>query len=363
MTPQMFDTFEAERARAEAEGQPVEIDYNGVALMLKPHGGMGYRFNASGGRFGATWSFKKPNGKDPWGVRVNFGSDFLAHFGLGEATAHLDKVLDKFGIRYAESDVSIARADYCIDMLAPSFELMPDQFVMHSSTGRRDFLLEADKSVHGRSGRVTSVTVGSVRNRQVIIYDKREEVIKRGKVHWWDIWNDALRRQDMPLMNPEDASTSRVWRVEIRAGKDLLKDRWNIRTFRDFFDRFGDAMVQAVNVIRYTQPCDHDSNRARWPNHAIWGLVMQEVANAHSDMRTFADPDRTKEVNRAQHISDILRNILGCSVTLAALQDSEFSELSGFFQNTAEEMSGMIRKRPEKYAKMLDDAKARYRFR
>jgi len=51
----------------------------------------------------------------------------------------------------------------------------------------------------------------------------------------------------------------------MRAGKDLLKDRWNIRILADLFERYGDLIREACEVIRYTDP-DGDTNCARWPN-------------------------------------------------------------------------------------------------
>lgn len=359
---ELFDHLDTERERAEQERQDVLIDYNGVELHLKSHGGNGYRFIASGGAYGATWFFKKPNPKDAWGIRVNFGSTFLAVNGLGAARAHLERVLSQLGVRYGVNDVSISRADFCVDILAPQFELNPEQFVMHSSAGRRDFIKETDKAVHGRSGRTTSVTVGSIRNRQVIIYDKRAELIHSGKAHWWEIWNSGLRKRDLPQLDSKDPETSRVWRVEFRAGKDLLKDRWNIRTWAQFFDRFGDLCRESGEVVRYTAPDGTDVNRARWPNHLLWELACAEMNGDLMEMRSGCDPNPLKEVHKEQQIAMILRNILGCSTTLAALNGVQFQDLPCFFKSTADELVHKVALHPEKSAKQLEDAKNRYVF-
>jgi hypothetical protein len=76
--PDLFDFLEVEKGRADDERQDVLIEFNGVQLHLKSHGGNGYRFIASGGPDGAHWFFKKPNSKDKWGIRVSFGSYFMA---------------------------------------------------------------------------------------------------------------------------------------------------------------------------------------------------------------------------------------------------------------------------------------------
>ncbi|WP_420861933.1 hypothetical protein [Algirhabdus cladophorae] len=129
-----FETLQEAKDRAEKERRDVQVDYRGITFLLKPHGGAGYAFIASGGKDGANWAFKKPNAKDPWGIRVTFGSFFLAMYGLGAAKAHLDETLGSLGIRFAAKDISIGRADYCVDICANEFALEPDNFVMHSKT-------------------------------------------------------------------------------------------------------------------------------------------------------------------------------------------------------------------------------------
>jgi hypothetical protein len=71
------------------------------------------------------WFIKKPNARDPWGIRISVGSTFLATQGLGMARAYLDKTLARLGVKYAAHQVSVARADFCIDILAPDFECKP----------------------------------------------------------------------------------------------------------------------------------------------------------------------------------------------------------------------------------------------
>jgi hypothetical protein len=376
---ELFDYLEVEKERADYERREVLIDYNGVKMHLKAHGGNGYRFIASGGPDGATWFFKKPNAKDEWGIRLSFGSYFMAVHGLGRAKAHVDDTLERLGVRFGPDDISISRADFCIDVHAPDFELVPGQFVMHSGAGRRDFMTDAEKSINGKSGRTTSVTVGASRNRQVIIYDKRAEVIAHKKTYWWDIWNHTLRyigesaprnitlhRADTPPAalspDPDHAQANRVWRVEFRAGKDLLKDTWGIRTWDQFFDRFGDLCRQSGEVVRYTDPDPVDSNRARWPNHPLWEIVCGEMNDDLIEMRSGADPNPMKEVHREQQISMIFRNIVGCSITLAALRGVSFGALPEAVQAIANDMQDHLQAHPQKTEKQLREAQERYTF-
>ncbi len=52
--PKLFDYLEAEKKRADEERRDVLVEFNGVQLHLKSHGGNGYRFIASGGPDGAA---------------------------------------------------------------------------------------------------------------------------------------------------------------------------------------------------------------------------------------------------------------------------------------------------------------------
>ncbi len=154
---------------------------------------------------------------------MTFGSTFFATLGIRAAQTHLAEALDRMGIPSRPKDYSLSRVDYCTDVLVPGFELDPEAFVMHSGTNRRDHIAGVDRAVNGRSGRVTSVTVGSTRARQVIIYDKGLEVTQKQKAHWWHIWNEGRAQRALPPRDPA-ACRHAIWRIEYRAGKDLLKD-------------------------------------------------------------------------------------------------------------------------------------------
>jgi hypothetical protein len=297
--------------------------------------------------------------------------------------------LAAWGIRFQTDDVSIARVDFCVDVFAPNFTLQPEHFVMHSGTGRRDYITDTDKAVNGKSGRTTSVTLGKMPNRQVIVYDKRAEVIARSKTYWWAIWNDTLRKKNLPLLryvplrreNETDAAPvtlphvgnadhhidatqpdiSRVWRVEFRAGKAYLKDTWGIRTWGQLFDLFGDLVRHTGETVRYSFP-NNDPNRSRWPNHSIWDVVVAEMTDDLLEMRSGADPNPIKEVHKETHISVLIRNILGTSISLAALNGVDIDGIGGFFEKTGNDLKCLALSNLTKTEKQLNDAKDRYVF-
>src|SRR5687767_9467875 len=74
--------LEAAKEHAQASHAPALVQWNGVNMEVFESGSRGgYAFTASTGRFGATWFFKKPNARDPWGVRVSCASFNLALHG------------------------------------------------------------------------------------------------------------------------------------------------------------------------------------------------------------------------------------------------------------------------------------------
>ncbi len=376
--PELFEYLEAQKAIAEEEQKDVLISYGGAQFLLKPYGGKGYRFLLDGGPEGANWSIKKPNARDKWGIRLSFGSFFMSIYGLGAAKAHCERVLDAFGVRYGPEDVSISRADFCVDVLVNDLALDPNNLIAHSAAGRRDNITYEDVAVHGKSGWVSSITSGSITNRQVIIYNKRSEVIAHGKHHWWDMWNHTLRngvgntnapytvrrgRVPGPLTpDKTQAAQNQVWRVEFRAGKSLLKDTWGIRTWEQFFDQFGDLCRSSGERIRYTEPDPNDTNRARWPNHPLWEVVCAEMNDDLIEMRSGADPNPMKEVHREEHIASLLKQVTGTCITMAALEGWEHEELPAAFSSLAERMTMAANDDPERSAKQLQDAKDRYVF-
>jgi len=363
ISDELFAALDAERERAEEARQNIQFTYGGADFDLLPYGGHGYRFILKGGPLDVQWFIKKPNSRDPWGIRVTIGSILLATQGLGFARAYIDKTLTRLGVRYAAHQVSIARADFCVDILAPEFELIPENFVTHSHSNRADHYSPAEHTrSNGKSGRFTSVTVGKMPGRQVIIYDKRREVIDKQKPVWWDIWNSNLTAQGLPKLNPKDRATSQVWRVEIRAGKNLLKDRWQIRQWAEFDSLFGDVVSEALTKVRYCEPENTDTNRARWPNSPIWDQVVQVMDEELLEMRSYLDPDLVKTVHRQEHIRVMVSQVVGNLVTLAALEDVDEQDLRGFIEPIGSRMWKTAMEDPDRVQSKLAAAKGRYRF-
>lgn len=352
-------TLEAAKVEAQQRHRSSPVNHNGVALLVSESGAKGgYAFTASTGTFGATWFFKKANARDPWGIRVSCNSFNLAINGLGQVRADLYGIMDLLGITKTLGGVSIGRVDYALDFLAPSFVLVPEQFVMHSNANRADHVEHPEVSINGRSGRVTSVTVGKMPGRQVILYDKRAEVIAKHKVGWWEIWNATRARSGAPPLDRENPAESRIWRVELRAGKRHLKDDWNIRTWADLDNQLGDLMACMLDAIRYTQPTA-DSNRSRWTDNYLWKLVRQKTDGDLFEMRNYADPDKVKLVQKQEHDQLLASQMLGLLISRAAVHGIEEDKLQAFATAIGHNMADSISDAKERFGTKLALAKNR----
>jgi hypothetical protein len=84
-----------------------------------------------------------------------------------------------------------------------------------------------------------------------------------------------------------------------------------------------------------TEPDDCDPNLARWPNHPLWEIVCTEMNCDLTEMRSEADPNPMKEVQHEEHIDLIFQNLLGSSITLGALHDTNVDGLDCIFGQLA----------------------------
>lgn len=356
----LCEALDEAKQKAQETRQESYLEWNGIKMSVAETGAKGgYAYRMSTGPFGAIWFFKKPNGGDPWGIRVSCRSFNLAVNGLGYARAELYRTLSLLGAAISVAGESISRIDYAVDFLAPGLVLSPEHFVMHSNANRADHIELAEMTANGKSGRVTSVTVGKMPGRQVIVYDKRAEVIAKHKPGWWEIWNAARANVDRPPLIVEDSSQSRIWRVELRAGKRHLKDRWNIVSWADLHDRLGDMLATMLDVIRCAHP-NQDSNRSRWPDSELWKQVRSELHADLFEMRTFADPDLVKRVQREEHDRLLAAQMTGLLTTRAALNGKVASELPSYAIDIGEEMAAYIVSARPRFERKLEHAKDRY---
>jgi hypothetical protein len=354
----LVELLEHAKAEAQEKRRPIRVDYRGVSFLIAETGAPnGYAFRCDTGDDGAIWFFKRSMCPADWNIRVSVKSMALALYGLAGVRTRfcesLSVVCETIGAE------SIGRVDYAVDIIAPGFELVPQNFVMHSHTDRQDHIEPEDVTIGGKSSRVTSVTVGHMPRRQIIAYDKRSEVIQKHKVYWWETWNADRRRQGKPELDPKDRLGSRVWRIELRAGKEHLI-RWGIRRWSDLDFKIGDMFQAMLAAIRYAVPSG-DSNRSRWANHPLWDLVFREVAGELSDMTSGADPQRVKQVRRDHLQETLLKQIIGNAATLsvAGFQDHELDTLP---DSVAATLDRFMREQRDRFEEKRARAAERYDF-
>jgi hypothetical protein len=104
--------------------------------------------------------------------------------------------------------------------------------------------------------------------------------------------------------------------VELRAGKEHLKERWGITTWADLDAKLGDVFAHALDAIRYAEP-GGDSNRSRWQDSELWRDVRAVVSGVLFEMQSGALPGVVKEVRRVQLAQTMRAMILGLAATWA----------------------------------------------
>lgn len=261
------------------------------------------------------------------------------------------------GCRYGAE--SIRRIDFAMDFLMPeAFELNHMQFVTHHRSKVSPHFEEKKESdpntpslvFQGR--RIGSVTIGKMPGRQVIVYNKRKAAIEKRAYFWFKVWD----------IDPTD-TTKNIWRVEFRAGKKELKDKFNIRTFTDLENSIGDAFYDAAEKIRYLDDFQTDGNVTRQRPHQLWVAVMECLSKKLVDYRSGLVPSQVREVIRDQQIETYIQQITGNAAGLAALldlTDEEIRETLG--RDVGQTISNVINDPETRFFESRDRAQNRIVF-
>ncbi|MBL1272253.1 MAG: hypothetical protein COB25_007370, partial [Oceanospirillales bacterium] len=200
-----------------------------------------------------------------------------------------------------------------------------------------------------RGRKIESITIGKMPGRQAIIYNKRKAAIEQGKTFWFKVWD----------IDPTD-TTKKIWRVELRAGKRELKDKWQLTTFQDIEDCIGDVFAEATDQIRYLDDHQTDQNVSRQTLHPLWQAVLKAHEENLCDYRAGITPNQLKEVIREQqqeiYVQQIMGNAAGLAVVLG-LNKQEIREQ--FSQMVAQTLSNKIDGPDESFWESRSRAKQR----
>lgn len=338
------------------------IEIGGMQLAVRRTGGSA--FSAHTGEYGAEWYFLDPENRAPNnpGVTVDFRAFLLATGGLQAAKEHFEACMAAFGIKYVETQLRVSRVDFAVDILAPWFEPNREALVVPPGTRIQEHT-DTDKTItHCVGSHVSGLRAGAVGNRQLVIYDKRAEVIATGKMGWLKIWNDARAETGKPPLDLKDRDQSLVWRFELRMGAKQLRNKWEMRSWADLDAMIGDAYSAFCERIRYCIPTG-DSNRARWPLHELWGVVTEVLARDLGGMRSGVVPEDVKQANRAEHMRMLDMQILGLLVSRAAAAGVGGDEFGAFMKRYVLLLREASDAHPVPVDERIAKATGRYRFR
>lgn len=314
LSPVAQDRLDRQKQQAvEADAhQAFKMSNDGQSFHMHNTGKKGgYAYVVDTGHVGSIIAFKKGLSRKDWNGFVEIKSACLVSFGWEGAISRAFDHMKQLGFHRVA--ISMNRVDYCMDFLNAQLKLDPSHFVAHSRVKKSCHHESVIRHLHmekrsvAQSDHMKSITLGKMPNRQVIVYDKRAEVIQRRKTYWFDVW--GIDRHDPTLT---------IDRVEIRAGKnELLKHE--LRTLEDFRRHIGLVLSRATDAVRYIQSHTEDSNKSRAPLHPIWLHAQEHVKEALQGHREPFDPEliltHMKESKAREYRNQIIGNLggyLGC---------------------------------------------------
>lgn len=324
--------FEHAKSLASDTDTPTPVDINGVRFFVASSGMMGgYRYRANTGTFGEEWWFKqKTSHKDAWGIRVRVSSVRIAVRGWSEAKKRIHDTLEALGIVVLPHEYSIGRIDFAMDFLFPSFEPISKNFVMGHRFKRNQNAIATEYIEAGRTDRVETVTVGKMPGRQLQIYDKRAEVISKKDRTWFEIYNHKRRAAGESEFDFSDPSISRIWRLELRAGKKHLKEDWKVSSWSQVETTAPRIFKAMLRDIRYVVPSATDQNRSRWPNHRLWDGALEALKGDLFNLESDISEERLYAVQLLEWEDMIRSQISGSMIAMAARRGVSRDQLCRF---------------------------------
>lgn len=342
----VLDKLKEAKAEAQKQKEPFKtsIGKNPIQVeVLETGTSGGYTYQFSTGMDGESWAVTDTPNRKAWGIRVSVSSMGLMLNGYAKTKARIITLLENFGAEgphqephlnhqdyYKRSGLleRISRFDYCFDFAdrESTFEPKPDNFVAHSNTKkqRHGNLIDEDIMDTVAGNRVETVTLGKLPNRQVSIYDKTREILVKRKPYWWQAWG----------LN-KNTFEGKVWRFEIRAGKDEL-DSWGLKRFKDFETKAGDVISGILSAIRYAEP-SATKNRSRWPNSAIWNDLIALSEAVLAPYSSNAKRERVIETAINQRIVMLKKNMYGLINSLVELEEKEPEEYTSYLESIIHE--------------------------
>lgn len=329
----------------------VEMHVQGIGMRG------GYAYVCDTGPLGCIWRFKKNSDASQWNIFASPNATMLLAYGYEGTRNLLWETLGAMGARV--SDHSINRVDFAMDFQTRGFELHHELFVSHSHTKTGMHFGESestqDRNQPGlimRGRKLESVTIGKMPGRQIIVYDKKREAIEKRKFFWFKAWEKNRHDQELE-----------VWRIEIRAGKKELKNKYQMRTFEDLETGVGDVIVNTLDAIRYVANGQVDTNISRQSLHPIWRQAQELASQKLTEFRSGLTPDQVRQVAQEQAEETYKRLYLGNAIGFGiahGLSDDEIMELLP--DMVVDDMRDMIRNERKHIDKSIRRNRERLHF-
>ena len=278
------------------------------------------------GLCGSDIAFKKCLSREKYNGFVEISSACLLVNGWRNAIERELEHVKALGFHVVS--ITINRVDYCIDFLDVAIDINPRDFVAHSRVKKLSYNESTSVNEHVEMGRdhvevrtvsqavsVKSITLGKMPGRQVILYDKRAEVIERRKLYWFDAWG----------INPRDP-TRTVHRVEVRAGKNHLL-KYRIRSLEDFEQHIGHVLSESVRAIRWIKPTCENNNVTRAPLHPLWSRVQIHMDNAMAPHKTPIDEEVITTRMRENKVLEYKQQVKGNLGGLLGVKGVEYENM------------------------------------
>ena len=339
------------KALATSERHEVALEIGGVRGHVSETGARGgYQFVFNTGDHGEIWTIRDNTDPEEWNLRAKVRPLNLVVNGLHGVQEILFERLAAWGGKIVEE--SVGRVDYAVDFVAPHFVIRPEDFTFHSSSRCSEYreIPEGGSgfAVHRKASRPTGILIGKMPNREVTIYDKRLQQIRKVGSPWFEIW--GMDKNDCPP----------VWRVEVRAGKDHLKG-WGITTFEQLDERIGDVFAAAFQSVRLL--VWRESNVTRSEVHPLWKLARDEVMGAVEDKISDGVKRRVLSVSEDELREMYRKQLFGLAIGYAVLQGMTPQRAVKEFGNMLAEAWGMFtQSEPGRFVKKYKKAMDRLAF-
>lgn len=291
--------------------------------------------------------------KQQWPITVRYLAPGLWEHGYDALRKRIEDALWREGLPICEgADINrpetwsrLSRVDYAFDFYSPKFTSE-----MVEGNLRKYLLLPAKVKgkLHWEGPRDETLQIGHSKSGLIIqVYDKGREITDMsGKTWMYRVWE---REGYYP---PEDEIARDVWRLEVRFGKEFIKNRGCL-TMDHVRDCLQEMLAEALMTRRMVRP-NGDTHRERWPLHPLWAAAYEAAGQAGR----YVPIGRQLTLRKDAMIDTLEKQITGTARALATL-DGDYNDQIA--KHKLEECAENITADPEHIAKVAK-AKERYRY-